>query len=222
MKNIPLLVLLALGLFACNLCKLSDSGNTGNTPPAPPAANAKRFVNSRANLTGKLAENYVDFSFNYPGSWEMDPEAGKPGAANFAKVARNLPGSFTQENFAVGYFAGTGTAIGDQLLFPQLAQQLSSQFSNGFPEYQKVSEGKTRIGSYDGYEFRFKAQLKNTPKGNLPIWGRAVMLPNRPGQKNGVVLIMLATSLAPEISGVEDVGVKGEMPVILNSFRLGS
>jgi hypothetical protein len=32
---------------------------------------------------------------------------------------------------------------------------------------------------------------------------------------------MFSTSLAPELSGVEDVGQKGEMPVILDSFRLG-
>jgi hypothetical protein len=32
---------------------------------------------------------------------------------------------------------------------------------------------------------------------------------------------MLSTSLAPELSGVSDVGEKGEMPVILQSFRFG-
>jgi len=32
---------------------------------------------------------------------------------------------------------------------------------------------------------------------------------------------MLSTSLAPELSGVEDLGEKGEMPVILESFRFG-
>jgi hypothetical protein len=32
---------------------------------------------------------------------------------------------------------------------------------------------------------------------------------------------MFATSLARELSGVEDVGEKGQMPVILESFRVG-
>jgi hypothetical protein len=32
---------------------------------------------------------------------------------------------------------------------------------------------------------------------------------------------MFTTSLAPELSGVDDVGTKGQMPVILESFRLG-
>jgi hypothetical protein len=32
---------------------------------------------------------------------------------------------------------------------------------------------------------------------------------------------MFTTSLAPELSSIEDVGSRGEMPVILDSFRFG-
>ena len=32
---------------------------------------------------------------------------------------------------------------------------------------------------------------------------------------------MLATSIAPELRSIDDVGVRGELPVILNSFKLG-
>jgi hypothetical protein len=39
------------------------------------------------------------------------------------------------------------------------------------------------------------------------------------GDQAGATLIMLATSLAPELSSVDDVGVKGQMPTILDSFR---
>jgi hypothetical protein len=38
---------------------------------------------------------------------------------------------------------------------------------------------------------------------------------------NGAVLTMFTTSVAPELSSIEDVGTKGEMPVILESFRFG-
>jgi hypothetical protein len=62
--------------------------------------------------------------------------------------------------------------------------------------------------------------FKGTPKGDLPIWGRIVILPNVEGKKNGVMLVMLATPLAPDVKSVNDVGVKGELPVILNSFKL--
>lgn len=181
----------------------------------------KSYVNSREGLGGKLSEHYADFSFNYPADWELVPEDRAEGS-NFVKVERKS-GDSTLENFAVGWYTSTGTVAGDRAIFPQLAQQLSSQFSQGFPEYEKVFEGQTKIGAYDAYEFRFKSTARKTPKGDINLWGRVAMIPSgSAAQKNGVALIMLASSLAPEIKRLEDVGVKGELPVIINSFRLGS
>ncbi|MGH9960439.1 MAG: hypothetical protein ACREBC_25515, partial [Pyrinomonadaceae bacterium] len=85
---------------------------------------------------------------------------------------------------------------------------------------RKVTEGPTKINSLDGYEFRFVSLSKGTEKGDIQVWGRVVFVPTGvAGESAGATLIMLATSLAPELSGVEDVGAKGEMPVILESFR---
>jgi hypothetical protein len=97
---------------------------------------------------------------------------------------------------------------------------LSASLSKDFPEYHKVSEGPTKINSMDAYEFRFESLSKGTEKGDIQVWGRVVFLPSgTPGQTTGATLIMLATSLAPELSGVNDVGAKGQSPVILDSFR---
>jgi hypothetical protein len=187
---------------------------------APP--NTVKFTNSQANLDGKLAEHYVDFSFFYPNTWDVDPKAGVPGASNFAKVERRLPPDFTQENFAVGWYTSKGTFAADESTFPQLVERLSSSLANAFPEYRKVSEGPTKINSFDGYEFRFVSMSRGSEKGDIELWGRVVFLPTGvSGDPTGATLIMLATSLAPELSGVEDVGTKGEMPVILDSFRFG-
>jgi hypothetical protein len=179
-------------------------------------------VNSKDNLDGKLAEHYLDFSFYYPSSWEPDAKAGVPGASNFAKVERRLPPDFTQENFAVGWYTSKGTFEADRSAFPQLTEIFSQNLARTFPEYRKVSEGPTKINSLDGYEFRFVSVSKGTEKGDLQLWGRVVFLPTgEEGQATGATLIMLSTSLAPELSGVSDVGEKGEMPVILQSFRFG-
>lgn len=187
-------------------------------PPYSPPPNAEQFVNSQSRLDGKLLEHYVDFSFYYPNNWHRDPEAGVPGASNFAKVERRIPPDFTQENFAVGWYSSTGTSAA---LFSSLAENLSSQLSAGFPEYRKVSEGATRVGSYEGYEFRFEAMSRNTAKGDIRIWGRVVFLPPPSGGNTGVTLLMLTTSLAPELQSIDDVGVKGELPMLLESFRFG-
>lgn len=190
-------------------------------PPYSPPSNAVQFVNSSNNLDGKLKEHYVDFSFYYPEDWQKDPSAGTRGASNFAKVERRLPPDFTQENFAVGSFVSAGSPEGDRAIFPTLAKNLSAQYEKSFAEYRKVSEGPVTVGVYDGYQFRFESLSRNTEKGDIKIWGRVIFLPPVNGGKNGVTLLMLATSLATELKSVDDVGVKGQLPMMLESFRFG-
>ena len=203
----------------------NDVGKTNtNLVPEPPLysppADAVEFVNSKQHLDGQLAEHYIDFSFYYPNRWEKDPTAGEPGARNFAQVERRLPPNFTQENFAVAWNTSAAPVAENRALFHTLAENLSAQFQKKFPGYRKVSEGETKAGVYDGYEFRFEGSSLNTAKGDLKLWGRVIFLPPQDG-KNGVTLLMLATSLAPELKSVDDVGVKGELPMMLESFRFG-
>ena len=190
-------------------------------PPFVPPADAVEFVNSNARLDGKLAEHYLDFNFYYPKTWTRDAEAGVPGASNFVKVERRLPPDFTQENFAVGWYASNGSFEADRALFPNLVEVLSANFAKNFPEYRKLSEGETKVNSYNAHEFLFQSVSRNTSKGDITLWGRVIFLPPTSGA-NGATLLMLATSLAPELSSAEDVGVKGETPLILDSFRLGA
>ncbi|HKY27628.1 MAG TPA: hypothetical protein VJM12_06770 [Pyrinomonadaceae bacterium] len=190
--------------------------------PFEPSADLVKFENSNENLNGSLAEHYVPFSFYYPKTWQPDSTAGRPGASNFVKVERRLPPDFTQENFAVGWYTSEGTFEADKETFPRLVERVSAGLANSLPEYRKVSEGPTKINSRDAYEFRFVSLSKGTEKGDIELWGRVVFLPpGVQGQTAGATLFMLATSLAPELASVEDVGQKGEMPVILESFRFG-
>src|SRR4028119_2262067 len=115
-----------------------------NTPAARQASNTKQYVNSRAGRSGKLEDNFVDFSFYYPDNWEVDDDP----APNFVRVERKLVdddgGNFTQENFAVGWVSATGTAL-DKQLMPKLATQFNTQFAAQFPNYKKASEGGTKV-----------------------------------------------------------------------------
>jgi hypothetical protein len=186
---------------------------------APP--DTTKFTNSQANLEGKLAEHYLDFSFYYPNDWLADPKAGVA-SGNFAKFERRLPPDFTQENFAVRYYESKGTYEADLPDFPKQVEEFNASLAKVIPGYRKVSEGPTKINSLDGYEFRWVGLSKGTERGNLQLWGRVVFLPTgKAGDTNGAVLTMFTTSLAPELSSIEDVGTKGEMPVILDSFRFG-
>jgi hypothetical protein len=210
-----------------NLSTPTPSASVEQPTPAPEEAyvappGTVMFENSNAKLDGKLAEHYIDFSFYYPESWKRDPKSGAPGAVNFVAVDRSLPPDFTQENFAVGWYTSTGTFVGDLESYPQRVEEYSNSLSKRIPEYRKVSEGPTKVNSMQGYEFRWEGLSKGTDRGDLKLWGRVIFLPTgNEGDTTGATLTMLTTSLAGELSSVEDVGVQGQMPVILDSFRFG-
>ena len=204
--------------------------STVETPtPAPtpedtfvPPPGTVQFVNSKDKLDGALADHYFDFSFYYPKSWQSDPKAGVAGATNFVKVERRIPPDFTQENFVVRWYPSSGTLAGDLQGLPQKAEDFSASLAKSFPEYRKVSQGATKVNSMDAYEFRWEGLSKGTEKGDLHLWGRVIFLPSgKEGDATGAILSMFTTSLAPELSSVEDVGRHGEAPVILDSFRFG-
>ena len=187
-----------------------------------PPPNTVQFVNARDNLDGRLAEHYFDFSFYYPKSWVRDPKSGVPGATNFVKVDKTLPPDFTQENFAVGWYTSNGTFAQDLQTYEERVEEFSKSLAKIIPEYRKVSEGPTKVNSMQAYEFRWEGLSKGTERGDLKLWGRVIFLPTgNEGDTAGATLSMLTTSLAPELSSVEDVGEKGEAPVILESFRFG-
>jgi len=199
------------------------NANANTLPPPPQPPNTTQFVNSKANLDGKLAEYYSDFYFYYPKSWKQDSAAGVAGAKNFAKVDRQESPDSLQERFVVSYYESKGTLDEDMANFPNLVETYSSNFAKSLPNYRKVSEGETKVGPYDAYEFRFESEVKNTAKGDVTYWGRVIFLPpGTEGAKNGITLQMLTSSLAPEIKSADDVGVKGELPIILDSFRMGN
>src|SRR5579871_4625798 len=69
----------------------------------PPPAGESRFTNARDNAkSGDLSAHYVDFTFDYPSSWVVEPAAsGSP--AYFVKIARKSADQKTDvETFAVG------------------------------------------------------------------------------------------------------------------------
>jgi hypothetical protein len=184
-----------------------------------PPPNTVEFASTRDGLQGALADHYFDFSFYYPQSWER---VQRPSTQNFVQVERKLPPDLTQENFVVGWYTSTGTFAGDQPSYKKRVEEFSAQLAKAFPEYRKVSEGPTKVNSMDGYEFRWEGLSKMPERGDVRLWGRVIFVPTgKEGDTTGATLSMFTTSLAPELSSVEDVGTKGEAPVILDSFRFG-
>jgi hypothetical protein len=190
---------------------------SSDLPPYNAPADAVQYVNAKDQLSGKLADNFVAFNFYYPDRWVKVPSS-----ENFVTVERRLPPDFTQERFGVApWYAPPDTTTFNDAFFETLVAKDDSNFAKNYPEYRKVSAGPVKVGSYDGYELRFESISRGTDKGDLTIWGREIFFPPREGEKAGVKFLILTTSLAPELKGMDDVGVKGELPMLLESFRFG-
>jgi len=54
----------------------------------------------------------------------------------------------------------------------------------------------------------------------VTVWGKRLWLPvQRAGVQNGFVITLLATSLSDSVKGVDDVGTKGELANVLETFE---
>lgn len=206
----------------------STNANTTVEPKKGPEpfvapADAVQFTNSAASLDGDLASHYVDFSFYYPKSWTKDPKAGVRGASSYAKIDSQTAENELKERVLFNWYPSKGSYEADASVFPVSAKKVIDQLSGALPNFEEVSRGETTVNTYKGYEVRFKGVFKETAKGDLPYWGRVIFLP--PGSetdKGGVTIVMLATSLANEITSAADVGTKGDSALILDSFRFAS
>jgi hypothetical protein len=191
--------------------------NTNTNTNAPPP-DTESFINTRTSLEGPLADHYADFAFNYPKTWQITPSAA--GTTNFVELMNWSTGHQPVESFVVSFYESAGTLTADRASFDQWITAKSASFERGIVGYEKVSAGDTTINAIPGYEFRFRGKLNID--GKPDIWGRMVFLPpGSEGQKNGITLVMYATSLSPDIHNVDDLGVKGGLPVILNTFKYG-
>jgi hypothetical protein len=128
----------------------------------------------------------------------------------------------TLENFAVGYCQTSGNAEADKKLIPELVKSLKKQSAAGLPKFTVTSEGERKLGEYVGTEIRFTSELSiPEKKSTVQIYGCWLILPNPHGGTNGVCICYLGTNQAPELKEGKDLGVKGDLPVILKSFRFG-
>lgn len=177
--------------------------------------NTEFFQNTRENLDGELATYYRGFSFYYPQDW-----AKTQGVKNFVDVARKDENGVPIEQMIVLYYKSKGTFKSDRENFPTLVKESSKGFAAQIPNYRLVSEGEKIINDgWKVYEMKFEGDIK-TKNGNARVFGRRLFMPAmRQGIKSGFVITMLATSLSPNVQSADDVGEKGELKTVLETFE---
>lgn len=194
--------------------------DTSETPAeGPRAQETDLFVNSRENLTDARADHYVDFEFRYPDDWRVVQNAFTEGTPNFVKVERTGPVGTTAESFAAGWFAHPAAARGDSAALRAVLDDLAGQFSRAFAGFEKVAAGADSIANRRAPGFRFAFRPPTGAEVDR-AWGRVALVPT--GGKDGLVLVMFATPLAPGVTGPGDVGETAGLATILETLRLGA
>jgi hypothetical protein len=176
------------------------------------------YTASEESLNGELRPHFVPFSFRYPDGWAVVERGDSVGGKNFVKVERGENG-FTAENFAVGYMFATPGRESDPRLIQQLLSQFEQQFSAQFPGFQRVGDDRMEIGGRDATGFRFTSTVQTQERGQVQVFGRVLVVPV--GDGKGLSIIMLGTPVGSDLRSIDDLGVKGGLPVILRTFRIG-
>jgi hypothetical protein len=181
-------------------------------------ANTALYTSSEGQLIPELREHYVPFSFRYPSDWQVVERGDSAGSSNFVKVEKSDSG-FTAENFAVGYMYTTPGQEHNEALLNQILGQFQQQFAQNFPNFQRVGDDRATIAGQEATGFKFTARVHTQDGRDVDVYGRVLVLPLTHGR--GLSFVMLGTPIGSEIRGVDDLGVKGGLPVILRSFRVG-
>jgi hypothetical protein len=178
---------------------------------APAADGTRTWTNDPARLVDQKAANFIPFTFRYPGSWRVVEDGSQMDAEspNFVKVENSTSDNITIENFAVGWYAGTGAAEVIALIEPQ--------FASSFPNYAKVGDRTWTIDGIESPGILFQARV-DAPGGPVPFFGRIMAVPV--DASRGLMIVLFASDRADGVTGPEDVGEEGEMPVILESFDI--
>jgi hypothetical protein len=188
---------------------------------AAAASGVAHFANSPETARSMaLRDAYVDFSFDYPAGWSVTPQPLDGTAQNYVRVAAPMVDGYEPYAFLVGYASATGNAARDRASLPAATLDLAARFGAGLRDYRIVSSGPGRLAGYDSQGWRFTANGPGA-QGEPPvqIYGRGdLILP--PGAARGVVLVTLATSRAADVHEAAEVGERGTLRAILDSFRL--
>ncbi|MBX7169334.1 MAG: serine/threonine protein kinase [Pyrinomonadaceae bacterium] len=190
------------------------------SPPLPrnitQPPNTQFFENSKLELKGDLAKNYRGFLLYYPNEWSKNTTD-----TNFVDVSRKAESGTPIEQFLVSYYDSKGTFSGDLERFPKLVEDSNKILGKKLPNYHFISESeKTVNNGWRAYEMKFEGEGETQKGEKIKMWGRRLFIPAaRPGVKSGFVITMLATSLSPVVKSADDVGIKGDLGSILETFE---
>jgi serine/threonine protein kinase len=183
------------------------------TPP-----DTQRFQNVRENLSEGLAKNFLGFEIFYPLDWKKNETP-----TNFLDISKRAANGLPIEQMIITRYDSRGSMTLDRQNFPKLVEKSNQDLKKSLGEtYKVVSESENSIqnGRWKVYEVKFQGVAETAGGEKITVWGRRLWLPvQNAGQQSGFVITLLATSLSDAVSGVDEVGVQGELANVLETFE---
>jgi hypothetical protein len=197
--------------------------------PPPPRSirqpeNSIYFQNRQRKTSRRRLKNFLGFSLYYPKDWKLnkfEEEKDSKSRSKFLDIAKDAPSGTPIEQFLVSYYNSKGTFKADAEIFQSLVNETNTTLKKIVPNYEMVSSGEITINNgWRAYEVKFKGTGKTANGEKITLWGRRMFMPTAiRGMKNGYVITLVATSLSNEVKGIDDVGVKGDLSSILETFE---
>ena len=155
----------------------------------------------------------VPFSFSYRSLYRVPADPG-----GYVKVQRHRGGGTLEDSFAVQPltlppYAG---ALSGEL--PVYAEGYIRRLASRDEAFVLRGEGKTRVNSVPAYHVLYTARVDGQT-----MWGRDVLLlPDRPGAREGVDIVMLTSPTAnAQVTSPLEVASAGVLQRPLKTFSLG-
>jgi hypothetical protein len=155
----------------------------------------------------------VPFSFSYRGLYRAAPEPGE-----YVRLERHDAAGRLQDSFAVGPLklpAYSGALTGE---LPLYAAGYIGVLRSRYAGFVLRGEGKTRVNTVPAYQVIFTARVAGQT-----MWGRDVLLlPERPGAREGVSITMLTTPTAnADVTSPLEVASEGVLLRPLKTMSVG-
>ncbi len=206
---------------------LENTENLGSqtefeVPPPPleikQPENTEYFENTKSELKGDLAKHFRGFSLYYPKTWKRNNSS-----SHFLDISKKNDKGDLIEQMLVTPYNGTGIFSKDKELFPKLVEKsnkdLKDSLGDNFKVIQPGHEAKIQGGRWNVYEMTFQSSVEMNGKPTT-VWGRRLWMPTQNQTfPTGFVITILSTSLSPDVKSVDDVGNKGDLEAILQTFN---
>jgi hypothetical protein len=155
----------------------------------------------------------VPFSFSYRSLYRVAPDPG-----GYVKVQRRSPSGRLEDSFAVQPLrlpTYSGELSGELPLYgAEYIRSLSSRYAH----FSLRGEGKTKVNSVPAYDVMYTAVVEGRK-----MFGRDVLLlPERPGVREGVDIVMLTSPTAnSQVTSPLEVASTGVLLRPLKTFTFG-